>query len=613
MNIDKIIHSIDSFPACPGVYLMKDARDMPLYIGKAVNLKSRVKSYFLDPHHDRPNIPPMLNRLHHVDFIATNTESEAMILEATLVRRKKPPYNVDLKDDKRFPYLKITNEPFPRLLVVRRVYKDGAKYFGPFTDAGSMRRLMHFAKKIFRLRDCNKKLPLNRQVRPCLNYSIGRCSGACAGKISRESYRNTVTMLADFLQGKRKDLLAMLQEQMEKAASRHEYELAAQLRDQIHLIKDASKLQQADLRLPGSDCDIFGSYNTDKHVCLTVLSFREGLLVGKQHFTVQKEVWDFESSSRDSLIVRYYLRTYKTPPTELILSRSIQVDKTMLECWLKNRFHKHVTITLPHKGKKQHLINLAEKNGALYLNIHRPVQAIENVHALQQACRLPMLPRVIEAFDISNLGGSFAVAGMVCFRDGVADKSGYRRYKIKTVDGQNDFAMLIEAVTRRLDRLQRDGKPFPDLLLIDGGKGQLNAARSPLSKFESPPMVIALAKKEEILFSPYTETPVQLPPAGSARKLAEQIRDEVHRYTVAYHRKLRGRQFRRSSLQSIEGIGRHKAQRLLRHFGSVRKVKEASVEEIAEVKGFSPASAKKLMNLLAHQTPEKSHSSHNPR
>ncbi|MBD3346463.1 MAG: excinuclease ABC subunit UvrC [Chitinivibrionales bacterium] len=458
--------------------------------------------------------------------------------------------------------------------------------------------MVHFAKKIFRLRDCRKRLPLKRPVRPCLNYSMKRCSGACGGKISREAYNENIQMLIKFLQGKRKDLIASLNEQMEQASALLEFEQAALLRDQIRLIKDASRLQQVDLRLPESDADVFGWYATEKYVCLTVLAFREGLLLGKEHFIVNKQQWDFEESNLDSLVVRYYLRTSREPPSELILPQSLPIEKEMLSTWLGEHFKRPIGIVIPQRGIKLHLIDLAQKNGKLYLEIHRPMQAIESVQALKKVCCLPNMPSRIEAFDISNMGSSFAVAGMISFRDGVPDKSNYRRYKIKSVENQNDFAMMIEAVKRRLDRLRRENKPFPDLLLIDGGKGQLSAVLKPLYEFENPPMVISLAKKEEILYSPYCNNPVRLPQNHSARKLAERIRDEVHRYTVTYHRKLRGKQFKGSSLESLEGIGPGKAKLLLRRFGSIARLKEAPVGEIAQVKGFSEESAQKLKSML---------------
>jgi excinuclease ABC subunit C len=448
---------------------MKNSDGEPVYIGKAVNLKSRVRSYFTDAHEERAQIPFMLERLASIGFIATDTEAEALILEADLIRLLKPHYNIDQRDDKHFPYLKVTvREPFPRLIVARKIENDGARYFGPYTDALAMRRIEALAKKAFRLCDCAQPLPSGKKIRPCINYAMERCSGACAGKITPQAYREQIGLLLRFLSGRRTGLLAFLDYRMKKASVELRYEEAASIRDQVRLIREAS---------------------------------------------------------------RFY-----------------------------------------HAGKKSSadIIACAE---------------------LQKVLLLPRPPETIEAFDISNIGGSFCVAGMVRFTNGVPDKSGYRRFKIKTVSGQNDFAMIMEAVSRRLTRLRSEQKPFPDLLLIDGGKGQLSAAVNALTAFTNPPQIAALAKKEELLFSPEIENPIRLPASHPARRLVERIRDEAHRFAVSYHRSLRGKQFTRSGLEDLPGIGPAKAKLLLKTFGSMKRIIEAAPEEIAKVKGFNLKSA----------------------
>ena len=473
----QLFDQVSRFPSGPGVYIMKNSSGETIYIGKAVNLKIRVRSYFSDTHEDRPQIPFMLDRLASIDFIATATEPEALILEADLIRLLKPHYNIDLRDDKHFPYLKVTvREPFPRLIVARKVENDGARYFGPYTDALAVRRIEALAKKIFRLCDCSQALPFGRKKRPCINYAMGRCSGACAGKITPQAYREQVRRLLRFLSGRRTGLLAFLDYRMKKASSNLRFEEAASLRDQIRLIRGAPRLYPAREKLPGED-----------------------------------------------------------------------------------------------------------GNGCA---------------ELQKALGLPKVPETIEAFDISNLGGSFCVAGMVRFANGVPDKSGYRRFKIRTVSGQNDFAMIMEAVSRRLTRLHSEQKPFPDLLLIDGGKGQLGAALQALRQFEAPPALAAIAKKEEILYSPGREEGVRLPAAHPARRLAERVRDEAHRFSVTFHRALRGKQFARSGLEDLPGIGPAKAKLLLRAFGSVKRIKEAGPEKIATIKGFSLKNATTLLRTL---------------
>ncbi|NLL13453.1 MAG: excinuclease ABC subunit UvrC [Fibrobacter sp.] len=597
-----IFDQLNRFPESPGVYIMKDETDKVLYIGKAINLRNRVRSYFSDSHEDRAHIPVMLQKLDHIDWIATNNETEALILEANLIRTHQPNYNVKLRDDSHFPYLKVTvNEPFPRLLVVRKVEKDGARYFGPYTDVRSMRRLAAFAKKIFRLRDCSKQLPLSKPVRPCINYSMKRCSGPCDGKVSQENYRNNVSDLIRFLSGKRNDLIRDLTQSMEKASEEYRFEDAAVLRDQIQLIKDASRLQQVDLKLADTDCDVFGIAEGDRTVSLAVLHFRDGLLISSRNYLFKRTTWEFSNTNHDNILLQFYQEQQDNPPPEILLPENGGFEQEILQNWFNQQFSSKTTILIPQKGTKKILVGMAEKNASLYMAQKAPVSAIDDIIDLQKVLCLPKIPEVIEAFDISNLGESFTVAGMVQFKDGMPNKSGYRRYKIKTVDGQNDFAMMMEVVSRRLCRLQEENKPFPDLLLIDGGPGQLSSALDAIKQFQNPPLVASLAKREEILYSPCVSEPIRLPPTHPARRLVERIRDEVHRYAITYHRKIRGKQFGRSILEDVEGIGKKSAQLLLKKFGSLERLKNASIEEIAEINGFSEAKARKLKDALSQR------------
>ena len=594
-----LLDSVERFPQSPGVYLMKDARDVPLYIGKAISLKSRVKSYFFDTHADRPHIPVMLQRLDHIEWIATNNESEALILEANLIRKHRPRFNIDLKDDKHYPYLKVTvNENFPRLLIVRKIEDDGARYFGPYIDARAMRNLVGYARRIFKIRDCNKDLPLKNPIRPCVNYSINRCSGACAGKIAREQYRRNVDLLMQFLRGYRRECVREMQVAMEQASREMRFEDAASIRDQIQLIVDASKLQKVDLNVPDINSDVFGIYKGDRSVCLAVLHFREGLLLSMRQFIMTRQVWEIERANHETALMQYYMDSQQEPPQEIFIPDSEGINGPLIEQWFLVRYGKTTRVSIPIKGIKRQLVDMAEKNARLYLMQKLPSNSLDDLHDMQTLLKLPKMPRVIEAFDISNFGGAFSVAGMVQFNDGVPDKSNYRRFKIKTVDGQNDFAMMMEAVNRRLTRQSSENKLFADCLLIDGGIGQLHAAMEPLKQFADPPMVIALAKKEELLYSPFCAEPLRLDATHPVRKLVERIRDEVHRWAVGYHRNLRGRQFKATLLSTIPGIGPKKSIELLKIFGSVSGLKAASADDIAKVKGFSIESAQKLKNQL---------------
>jgi len=590
----------DRFPVSPGVYIMRDQREQPLYIGKAGNLRARTRSYAAEDGDTRPQVPALLQLVRALEWIATNNESEALILEANLIRTHKPPYNVDLKDDKHYPYLAVTvNEPFPRLIVKRRIDNDGAAYFGPYTDARAMRSIMSYARKIFRIRDCSRALPAPRPLRPCVNFEIGRCSGACAGKITAEQYRANVGHLVAFFKGRRRELLGELRAAMDLASQRMDFETAALYRDQIRLIEDASRAQQVDLRVPDAQCDVFGFHEGDRNVCLAVLQFREGLLMAKRHFFFSRHVWEMAGGSRETVVAQYYQRGDTAVPDEVLVAAGSGIDPLMLSSWFQKDSGKRVAVTTPQKGAWRDLILMAEKNARLYLAEKLPDSPQDDILDLQKECGLPSPPRTIEAFDISNLGESFCVAGMVRFENGLPQKSGYRRYKIRTVEGQNDFAMMMEVVGRRLTRLRAENREFPDLLLNDGGKGQLGAAMAAVSAFPAPPMLISLAKEEETIHSPYVSVPVRLPPTHPARKLVERIRNEVHRWAVTYHRTLRARQYRRSSLESIPGIGPRTANRLLRAFGSLKRLMQASVGEIAATPGFTPESAATLRRKLA--------------
>jgi len=624
-----LLATASRFPETPGVYLMKDADGGLLYVGKAVNLRTRVRSYFISDHADRAQIPGMLRLLDRIDLIVTNTEAEALILEANLIRKHKPKYNIELRDDKHYPYLKVTvDEPFPRLLVVRRAERDGAKYYGPYTDVSTMRRMADFAKRIFLLRDCDKALPLKRAVRPCINYSMNRCSAPCAEKISVDGYRRNVGDLERFLKGKRKDLTEELEARMEAASSELRFEEAARLRDQIRLIGEASRPQRVDLTLTDANCDVFGIAGGDRDISMAVLHFRDGLLMAARNFLFKRDKWEFSSEGNDSIVTQFYTLEDMEIPEEIIVPDNAGFSQPVLQEWFdmraddtdgvndvnsdinnSNRQSNHqrnrrkyerakIQVTVPQKGAKKLLAAMAEKNARAYLLQKAPPNASQDVEDLQKALSLPRPPLVIEAFDISNLGESFAVAGMVQFRGGLPNKSAYRRYKIKTVEGQNDFAMMMEAVSRRLRRLRDEGGAFPDLLLIDGGKGQLHAAMDALKDFENPPLIASLAKREEILFSPCLDEPLSLPETHPARRLVERIRDEVHRYAVTYHRNVRGKQFTRSALENLPGIGSVRARLLLERFGSIKRLTAADAGEIACVRGFSEEAAQRLKEAL---------------
>ncbi len=591
--------TVSRFPEGPGVYIMKNSLGVPIYIGKASNLRARVRSYFSDSHDTRPNIPVMMRKVSKIEWIATNTETEALILEANLIRKHKPRYNIDLRDDKHYPYLKVTvQEPFPQLLVVRRVEHDGARYFGPYTDVTAMRRLANFSKKIFRIRDCKRQITQSSGCRACINLAMHRCSAPCSGAVSMEAYRQQVEQLLRFLDGRRTDLIRELTEQMERASSELKFEQAACFRDQIRLIKDSSVRQQVDLKLDKIDCDVFGIAEGEKSVCFAVLQVREGLLLNSHHFLYSKTEWDQANPSRDNLFLQFYLQRGDEPPPTILLPDNRAFSYSVLQQWMEEQFKRKIQITVPQKGDRRLLVGMAEKNAQLYLKQNTVADYSEDAAGLQLALRLPVYPETIEAFDISNTGTAFAVAGMVRFTQGKPDKSAYRRYKIRTVEGQNDFAMMMEVVHRRFERLSKENKPFPDLLLIDGGLGQLHAAQKALQPFKQKIHIVAIAKKEELLYADHLDEPVKLPAAHPGRKLLERIRDEVHRYAISYHRSVRGKQFSSSILETITGVGKKRARMLLKKFGSLNRIKEASVEEISRLPGINENIALKIKETV---------------
>jgi excinuclease ABC subunit C len=596
-NIERIKEESAAFPRQPGVYIMKDCDDKPIYIGKSVDIRNRIRSYLFD-RDDRRQVPALLARLHHIDWIVTANESEALVLEANLVRKFKPRYNIDLRDDKHYPYLKLTvNEDFPRLLIVRRTRKDGARYFGPYTDSENLRKVMSFVKKAFKISDCKKVINPDVRRRPCLNYAIGRCGGACAAKISKQEYAINVGLIEKFLAGRQKDVIKELRMRMEEASMALNFEQAAALRDQVAFISTAFRPYSVDLRSEDINIDVFGTWCENRSACLCVLCFREGVLVSKRHFLFNREDWNRSNGDRERLIIQFYQDSVNDAPGEILLAEDSGCDTSLLEQWFASDKGVVAGICVPVKGKKRELVEMARQNARHYLIQKSPPYDTEVLLELQRCLCLPEYPGVIEAFDISNLGKSFAVAGMVRFVDGKPDKAGYRRFKIKSISDQNDFAMIFEAVDRRLARLRKENREFPDLLLIDGGRGQLNSAMKALEKFGKAPMIISLAKKEEVLFSPYTEAEVTLPPENSARKLVQRIRDEVHRFAITYHRTIRDKQFKRSSLEDIPGIGPVRAGRLIRKFGSIEGLRLATLEELVSVGGITAAAAEKIRKI----------------
>jgi len=566
----------------------------------------RVRSYFSDEHLDRPHIRVMLRKLHKIDWIATQTEAEALILEANLVRKHKPAYNIDLKDDKHYPYIKVSlQEQFPRISITRRVEKDGASYFGPFTEAATMRKMVRQAKRVFKIRDCRRTLPLKKPVRECLNYAMGWCSGACAGKISAEEYRQNVDSFVSFLHGRGEALQKELQSLMLKASQNQEFEKAASYRDQLQLVSRRERMQRVDLKTMVNDADVFGLYDTGAGYSLAILHFREAILVARRHFVFKKALWELSEQDRASLVLSSYMQTPFEIPDQIYLPEGFLVQPHLLQEVLSNQRKKRVQISIPKKGMKHELVAMAEKNARL-LMVQKSNQSGENLpqqglEALARVLDLPRVPQTIEVYDIANLGDSFAVAGMVFFEQGIARKNKYRHFTIPEHMRQNDFAMMAHTITRRMNRVEQSGEMPSDLFLIDGGKGQLGAVLQALRPFKHKPMVVALAKKEERMFTAEKSSGVVLPQRHPARRIVEKMRNEVHRWANGYHRTVRDRQFKTSRLEQIEGIGSKTAVKLLRALKSYRAVLAADEQSLKQA-GATSAQIRAIKKAFAEST-----------
>jgi excinuclease ABC subunit C len=593
--LDTLKKKADSFPAKPGVYIFKDRRGKSVYIGKAQSLRHRVRSYFQASAEAPIKQETMLGEAADIEFIITESELEALILENNLIKKEQPKYNVQLRDDKNFPYLQLTiNEPYPRVQLVRRVKKEGALYFGPYIPASLARKTMRLIARHMQLRQCDLKLP-GRRYTPCLDYQINRCLAPCAGLATEEEYAAAVEDVKLLLEGKNKELLQRLKLKMDKAAEEEKFEKAAHYRDAISVLeRQASKQRMASTRL--EEEDLFGFYYLEGKVCLQVFHIRTGLVVGRREF-FWKELVDFQPEEFIASMIKQYYNEDQPIPPKIYVQLDFE-ERPLLEHWLTQLRGSRVYIISPNRGKKRQLLQLALDNARISYRNKFSIEEGEGVlHALKQALNLPDLPRRIEAFDISNISGSDAVASLVVFEDGKARKTDYRRFKIKAVKGPDDFASMAEVVSRRYKRLLSEEKPLPDMVLLDGGKGQLSAARDVLTALGLEDMpAVAIAKREEILYASTAKDPLKLEEGSEALRLLQRIRDESHRFALTYHRKLRKKRTIASELDNIPGIGAKRKELLLRHFGSLKAIKEASPKELARIVGKKPAdNIKKLL------------------
>lgn len=598
MIVVSLEEKLKEIPPSPGVYLHKDSGGKVIYIGKAKNLRSRVRSYFQTRPFDRKT-DALVRQINDLEFIVTDNEVEALILEATLVKKYKPRYNIKLQDDKSYPQLKLTiNEPFPKVIITRRIQKDGALYFGPFLPASMARRTIDVINRTFQLRTCDIEID-GKAPRPCLEYHIKRCLGPCVkGLCTPEQYQEAVRDVRLLLEGRNKELADTLQERMLEASEETRYELAAKYRD---LRKTVIKLseQQKMATSSESDVDIFGYYREGQRLALQLFTMREGHIVGRREFFWEDVTPDeFDPAEfLGEVLSQYYASDYV--PREILVPVDF-TDRELLEKALTSRRGRRVRISVPQRGEKRDMIDLVDKNAKLAFETRFRIlkpdmkQVLEE---LQETLELPRFPARIESFDISHIQGAENVAGMVVCDNGKMNRSEYRKFKIRSVDGANDVASMREVVLRRYHRLLEEGKPLPDLVMIDGGKAQLHGAAEAMRELdlEAIPMVGIVKPPQRhndvayLLVKGREDEPVYLDPHSLILRLLQMIRDETHRYAVTYHRKRRELRDFTSELTAIPGVGDKRKGRLLRHFGSIQRIAKAGVSELTPFVGRKTA------------------------
>ena len=592
----ELAEKVTSLPDRPGVYLFKGRRGEVLYVGKALSLRKRVQSYFQGREvsgERSERMASLLGQVQDVEVIVTDNELEALVLESNLVKARQPRYNIVLKDDKHYPFLKLDiRDAWPRLQVVRRVKEDKALYFGPYVPATTMWQLLTLVNRTFPLRKCTDI----RGRRHCLDYHLGRCLGPCEGSVSKAEYDHVVERVRLVLEGRDRELVTQLGESMQQAAGRLEFERAAKLRDQLLALREARAGQR--VLFPGrEEQDVFGVSVDGGEAHIQVLLVRRGGLVGRESFTVDEGLARGPGDLLDAFIRQFYLRR-PSIPREILTSHPLE-DAAVIGHWLSKRAGHGVVIRHPKRGRKARLTSLAVKNAqvALMASVKSAAGRQTALQELKGVLGLPHLPRRIEAFDISTIQGVLAVGSKVVFEDALPRRSEYKRYQIKTVRGADDYAMLEEVLRRRFARAAES--PLPDLVLIDGGRGQLNVAlRVARGAGHRDLPIIALAKEDEVVHQAHRPAPMALAEGSRVRHLLQQIRDEAHRFAIAYHKKLRGKHSLLSILEEIPGVGEKRRQALLRHFGSLKAIQQASIEDIRHAGGLPSRAAAAVHDFL---------------
>ncbi len=592
-------------PLDPGVYIMKNSDGVVIYVGKAKNLKNRVKQYFY-ANVKTNKVMAMVSHVSDFDYIITPTEIDALTLENNLIKKYKPKYNILLKDDKTYPYLAVNlKEQFPTFRVTRKIRKDGSKYFGPYMGGVSVKEVLEIIALVFSLRPCLVAISPEKPKRPCLNYHIKRCLAPCAGLCSAAEYREKVDAAIDFLSGNEYNVEKILRERMMNAAENEEFEQAASYRDKLSML---AKIQEKRLVAINRflDADIVSFTTNNVYSAVNLLVIRKGVMLGGKSFSMEEASFDGADALAE-FIARYY-KDGTEVPDEIVVNA--EGDFSLLEEYFKRRTGKIVNIVTPKQGVRKQLSDMAEKNAADYLEKtvdkirHKEDRTVLACRRLQDALSLTRYPRRMECYDISHISGVDKVGSMVVFTDGEPDRSSYRRFKIKTVEGSNDFACLQEVLKRRLSKLaaEDDRFPRPDLIVIDGGKGQLSSVREIFEEMgEHEIDLISLAKREEEVFTLYSRESVRLDHSDYALQLLQRLRDEAHRFAITYHRTLRGKRALSSVLEEIDGIGKTRRLALTEAFRDVYAIRRASVEELMQVDGIGKKQAERIVAHFAKE------------
>ena len=608
-----IPEELKKLPGKPGVYIMHDETDRIIYVGKAINLKNRVRQYFQSSRNKGAKIEQMVTHIRRFEYIVTDSELEALVLECNLIKEHHPKYNTMLMDDKAYPFIKVTvDEAYPRIMLARKMIKDKAKYFGPYTSAGAVKDTIELIRKLYHIRSCNRKLPRDTgKERPCLNYHIHQCDAPCQGNISQEAYQKSVQEVLHFLNGNYDIILKRLEKQMQDAAEALEFEKAAEYRELLFSVQKIAQKQKI-TDTAGEDRDVIAMATEYADAVVQVFFIRGGRLIGRDHFYLKTAPGETEKETLTSFIKQFYAGTPYIP-SQLMLPQEVE-DQELLEEWLSKKKERRVHLIIPKKGQKEKLVELAEKNAAMVLQKDKERLKREEgrttgaVKELEKILGFSGISRM-EAFDISNTSGFASVGSMIVYERGKPKKNDYRKFRIKSVQGPDDYASMEEVLTRRFThglREQEEGKElggftvFPDLILMDGGRGQVNIAEEVLQKLDISIPVCGMVKDDHHrtrgLYYKNVELPIDT--HSEAFRLITRIQDEAHRFAITFHRQLRGKGQVRSILDDIPGVGPARRKELMKHFENIDAIKQASVEELQELPSMNKKSAEDVYKFF---------------